>query len=40
MPGARMLKIVVIIFIDPSMEEIPAKWRLKIAKSTAADEWL
>lgn len=39
-PGARMLKIVVIKFIAPKIEEIPAKCRLNIAKSTAADEWL
>ena len=35
MPGALILKIVVIKFIAPSIEEAPAKWREKIAKSTA-----
>jgi len=37
-PGARILKIVVIKLIAPNIDEIPAKCRLKIAKSTAADE--
>jgi hypothetical protein len=37
-PGARIFKIVVIKFKAPSIEEIPAKCRLKIAKSTAAEE--
>jgi hypothetical protein len=35
-----MLRIVVIKFIAPSMDEIPAKCRLNMAKSIAADEWL
>lgn len=35
-----MFKIVVIKFKAPSIEEIPAKCRLNIAKSTAAEEWL
>jgi hypothetical protein len=33
-----ILKIVVIKFIAPRMDEIPAKWRLNMAKSIAADE--
>jgi len=33
-----MLKIVVIKLIAPKIEEIPDKCKLKIAKSTAADE--
>jgi len=37
-PGTRMLNIVVIKFIAPNKEEIPAKCRLKIAKSTAPPE--
>jgi len=35
-----MLKIVVIILIDPRREETPDKCKLKIANSTAAEEWL
>jgi len=38
-PGARMFIIVVIKLIAPRIEEIPAKWRLNIAKSIAAEEW-
>jgi hypothetical protein len=37
-PGARMLKIVTIKLIAPKIEEIPAKCRLKIAKSTDGPE--
>jgi hypothetical protein len=36
MPGARKLIIVVIIFIEPNKEEIPATCKLNIDKSTAA----
>jgi len=39
-PGPRMLKMVVIKLIEPKIEDIPDKWRLKIAKSTAPPEWL
>ena len=39
-PGARILIIVVIKLIAPNIDEIPAKCKLKIAKSTAAEEWL
>lgn len=38
-PGALILNTVVIKLIDPNNEEIPAKWRLKIAKSTEPPEW-
>ena len=37
-PGVRILKIVVIKFIAPIKEEIPAICKLKIAKSTDAPE--
>ena len=35
MPGARMLKIVVMKLIAPMIEAAPARWSEKIAKSTA-----
>jgi len=35
----RIFMIVVIKLIAPKIEEIPARWRLKIAKSTAKPEW-
>jgi len=38
-PGALILIIVVIKFIAPRIEEIPAKCKLKIAKSTEPPEW-
>jgi hypothetical protein len=38
-PRARMLKMVTIKLIAPRMEDIPARWRLKIPKSTAGPEW-
>lgn len=37
-PGARIFIIVVMKFIAPNKEEIPAICRLKIAKSTAPPE--
>jgi len=37
-PSARILKMVTIKFIAPRIEDIPAKWRLKIPKSTAGPE--
>jgi hypothetical protein len=37
-PGALILKIVTIKFIAPKIEEIPARCRLKIAKSTDGPE--
>ena len=38
-PGARIFRIVVMKFIAPNIEEIPAKCKLKIAKSTEPPEW-
>jgi len=35
----RMFKIVVMKLIAPRMEDAPAKWRLKIARSTENPEW-
>jgi hypothetical protein len=37
-PGALMFKIVVMKFIAPRIDEIPAKCREKIAKSTEPPE--
>jgi hypothetical protein len=37
-PGTRILKIVVIKFIAPNNDEIPAKCKLNIAKSTDPPE--
>jgi len=37
-PGTLILNIVVIKFIAPNKEEIPAKCKLNIAKSTAPPE--
>lgn len=37
-PGFRILRIVVIKFIAPNIDEIPAKCKLKIAKSTDPPE--
>lgn len=37
-PRAFILKIVTIKLIAPRIEDIPAKWRLKIPKSTAGPE--
>jgi hypothetical protein len=37
-PGHRIFRIVVIKFIAPNIDEIPAKCRLKIAKSTDPPE--
>tara|TARA_B110000091_G_scaffold209912_1_gene251857 strand:+ start:931 stop:1401 length:471 start_codon:yes stop_codon:yes gene_type:complete len=38
-PGVRMFKIVVIKFMAPKIEEIPARCKLKIAKSIDPPEW-
>jgi hypothetical protein len=38
-PGALMLNIVVIKFTVPNIDDIPAKCKLKIAKSTDPPEW-
>jgi len=35
MPGARILKIVVMKLIAPRIDEAPAKWSAKITISTA-----
>jgi hypothetical protein len=37
-PGALMFIIVVMKLIAPNIEDIPAKCKLNIAKSTAAEE--
>jgi hypothetical protein len=37
-PGVLILRIVVIKFIAPNIEDIPARCRLKIAKSTEPPE--
>jgi hypothetical protein len=34
MPGARMLKMVVMKFAAPRMDDAPARWSEKIAMST------
>ena len=36
MPGARMLRIVTITFMDPRMEEAPMRWMAKIVIGKAA----
>jgi hypothetical protein len=38
-PGVLMFKIVVIKFIAPNMDDIPAKCRLKMARSIDPPEW-
>ncbi len=35
MPGARMLKMVVMKLIAPRIEDAPARWSERIAKSIA-----
>jgi len=39
MPGARMLKMVVMKFAAPKMEDAPARWSAKIAISTDISGW-
>ena len=39
-PGALILKIVVMNFIAPIIEEAPAQCKLKIARSTDPPEWV
>jgi hypothetical protein len=39
MPGARMLKMVVMKLIAPRIDAAPAKWSDRITKSTAAPGW-
>jgi len=38
-PGARILIIVVIKFMEAMIEDAPAKWREKIARSTQPPPW-
>jgi len=38
-PGARILIIVVIKFIEARIEEAPARWREKMARSTLPPAW-
>jgi hypothetical protein len=38
-PGVRILIIVVIKLIAPRIDDAPAKWRLKIDRSTEAPAW-
>lgn len=38
-PGARMLITVVIKFTAPKIEEMPARWREKMARSTPPPAW-
>src|SRR6476661_10731150 len=39
MPGARMLKMVVMKLMAPRIEDAPARWIDRIAKSTAGPGW-
>jgi len=39
MPGVRILITVVIKFAEPKIDEAPARWREKIAKSTEGPAW-
>jgi hypothetical protein len=39
MPKDRILMIVVIKFTAPRIDEIPARWREKILRSTEAPAW-
>src|ERR1700739_1621856 len=39
MPGARMLKMVVMKLMAPRIEEAPARWIERMAKSTAGPGW-
>ena len=39
MPGARILKIVVMKLMAPRIEEAPARWIEKITMSTAGPSW-
>ena len=38
-PGARMLKIVVMKLAAPRIDEAPARWSAKIAMSTEGSGW-
>ena len=39
MPGARMLKMVVMKLTAPRIDDAPARCRLKMARSTAGSGW-
>ena len=39
MPGARMLKIVVMKLIAPRIDDAPAMWSARMAKSIAGPGW-
>jgi len=39
MPAVRILIIVVIKLMAPKIDDIPARWRLKMVKSTDAPAW-
>ena len=39
MPGARMLKIVVMKLMAPRIDEAPARWSERMAKSIAGPGW-
>src|SRR5437764_2206404 len=39
MPGARMLKMVVMKLMAPRIDDAPAKWIERMAKSTAGPGW-
>ena len=39
MPGARMLKMVVMKLMAPRIEQAPARWSERMAKSTAGPGW-
>ena len=39
MPGARMLKIVVMKLIAPRIDDAPARWSDRMPKSTAGPGW-
>lgn len=38
-PGALILKIVTMKLIEPKIELVPERWKLKIARSTDGPEW-
>ena len=39
MPGARMLKMVVMKLMAPRIDEAPARWSDRMAKSIAGPGW-
>src|SRR5258706_6934216 len=39
MPGARMLRIVVMMLIEPTIEDTPSRWTAKIAMSMPGPIW-